>query len=215
MPIKTRISALVFGCCLSVSPAFGVSLYPTDDGFVDYNPTPSIGTGYSILNWFPTVVTGSYAATGSWQRGFVLFDISSLWGYNLAAGSATYDFYSFGFSGAGLYFVNSDSASISGMSSWLPGPFIAGLDSSIGWKSYDVTALLRTSITSHAPYFGFVFNTIVGFGSGSLAATEDTQGRGSFLNVADTAPEPASLLMSSGGILMVAWLIWRTRRLRV
>ena len=211
------VIAWVFAACLTISAAFAGTIQPTDDGSAgrDWYSNPNY---YWVDNGGATV--GSFHDGGNRDslRGVVIFDISSLWGSTLAAGSATYDFYSYGFSGVQLQYANAGGAAVTTGYAQAGGTYIATLDGTTGWESFDVTSLLQASISANQHYVSFIFPATVNYGSGSLAAIEDTQGRGSYLSVtgagADiTSPEPASIALSAGGILMGAGLIWWRKRI--
>jgi len=143
----------------------------------------------------------------------VFFDINSLVGSTLDPGSVSYHFYSFGFSGVSLQYANVSGTELTTAYGQLSGSPVASLDGTTGWRAYDVTSLLQSSIDTNHRYVALVFNATTNYGGGSLAAVDDSANRGSYLTTpgGDAVPEPTTLALGSFGLVSV-WILRRRRR---
>lgn len=161
---------------------------------------------YSSPNYYwvdtssPTV-NSNHDGSSRWSyRGVAIIDISSLAGQILAPNSVSFNFYSFGFSGTQLQHLNSDpGAQVTTSFAQATGTFIASLDETEGWKSYDVTNLIQSDINNGFMHVGFIFPAVVNYGGGAFASSEDTLGRSAYLSV-PTVPEPSSIIALVGGL---------------
>ena len=212
--ISRAIVTLAFATFLAAPGAVAGILQPTDDGSAgrDWYSNPN---SYWLTNGASTIGSSHDGGSRWLTRGAVIFDISSLWGTTLAAGSATYDFFSYGFNGVQLQYANAGGAAVTAGYANAGGTYIPTLDGTTGWVGFDVTSLLQSSIDANQHYVSFVFPATANYGGGSLAAIEDTQGRGSYLSIAGSdvgVPEPTSIVLAAGGFLLVAGLLRRPRR---
>lgn len=187
--------------CGAVS-AFGTVIYPAPDadGMVgrDWWSSPNY---YWVDNTSPTVVAYHDGDSRWWYRGMVIFNISSLAGQTLDPNSASYHFYSYGFSGVSLQYVSNVGSTITTAYGQIAGTPISALECGEGWMSFDVTPYIQSSINDGHQNVAFVLNATRNYGGGSLASVEDALGRGSYLNV---VPEPASLaLLCAGGLALI------------
>ncbi len=211
--ISRAIVTLAFATFLAAPGAVAGILQPTDDGSGGRDWYS--GAYYWLDNGGATVASWHNGGNRQLLRGAVIFDISSLWGTTLAAGSATYDFFSYGFNGVQLQYANAGGAAVTAGYANAGGTYIPTLDGTTGWVGFDVTSLLQSSIDANQHYVSFVFPATANYGGGSLAAIEDTQGRGSYLSIAGSdvgVPEPTSIVLAAGGFLLVAGLLRRPRR---
>jgi len=132
-----------------------------------------------------------------WHRGLVIINISSLAGTTVE--SATFNFYSNGFSGSSLQYAGQTAAALSTAYGQISGTTIASLDGSTGWLSYDVTTYIQTAVANGYQNIGFVFNATTNYGGGSIASSES--GNAAYL---DVIPEPATIiLIGFGGFFVV------------
>jgi len=129
-----------------------------------------------------------------WYRGLVIIDISSLAGQTIE--SATFNFLSNGFNGVQLQYNDGVGAELVTGYGQIGGTYIANLDGTTGWLSYDVASFIQTSVNNGSHYAGFVFYATLNFGGGSLASSES--GNAAYLNV---IPEPATIAILGFGVL--------------
>lgn len=129
-----------------------------------------------------------------WYRGLVIINISSLAGQTID--SATFNFYSNGFSGVNLQYAGSTGPVLTTAYGQISGENIASLDGDTGWQSYDVTSYVQSGINNEYQNIGFVFNAVVNFGGGSIASSET--GNAAYLKV---VPEPATVSLLGLGTL--------------
>lgn len=209
VPLKrTWMRSLALASCLlalSATSAFALTLssFGASDGYA----------GRSWYGWYGTWTDTAGTEIPFWHngsnrelgRGIVIIDISSLAGETLADDSATFNFYSYGISGTSLQYYDSSSLTstvVGGAANWT-GIQIADLTSSTsaGWYSFDVTDLLNNSLANSKTYVAFVFNVVVNYGGGSIAASENTAGLGPYLEVQTApVPEPGGLLLIGTGL---------------
>lgn len=151
---------------------------------------------YSSPNFYwvdgTAAMVNAYHDGGSrwWYRGLVIIDITQLVGMTLDPNSATFNFYSNGFSGTALQYAANIGPALSTAYGQISGSNIAALDGTTGWISFDVTSLVQGSINVGAQNIGFVFNATTNYGGGSAASVES--GRVAYLQV---VPEPSLALM--------------------
>ena len=165
---------------------------------------------YWVANDAQTIDVAHYGDMRWWYRGLVIFDISSLMGQTLAANEANLNFYSFGFSGVTLQYGGGTGPEVVTGYGQISGTYIAALDGTEGWKSFDVTSFVQSGITAGYQNIGFVFNATTNYGNGSLAASEDALGRGAYLQVGSASntdvPEPTTTLLVGTGLLALVGL---------
>lgn len=143
-------------------------------------------------------------------RGAVIIDISSLAGATLAPNSASFNFYSLGIGGTSLQHLDGDPGAVvtTGFAT-TGGTQIASLELGEGWQSYDVTDLISGDIAAGRGHVAFIFNVVTNYSGGSIAASEDSQGRGAYLEV---VPEPNSALSLAVGFPAALWRLRRRKR---
>lgn len=202
--MKHAVAMVAFILALSagVSSAFGTTLYTAGAGDGaggrDWYSNPNY---YWVDNTSATIDL-MHAGPDRWStRGMVIFDISSLAGSILAPASASFNFYSFGFSGVSLQYGGNPGPTVTTAAAGAGGAAIAPLEYGEGWLSFDVTPSVQSGIDAGNPYLGFVFNAVVNYGGGSLAASEDPLGRGAYLQI---VPEPATMTMLALGLVGLA-----------
>lgn len=199
---KTSMFLLAILMFSAITSASAVKLYTTADGDGSAGRDASSNPNYYWADTSnPKVGSDYYIEYKEIIRGVAIIDITSLAGQTLGANSATFNFYSFGYTGTQLHHYNSDPGTTVTSGFWsATGTVIADLDNVEGWKSYDVTSLLQSDINNGFKNVGFIFPTIVNTGSGSFAGFEDVQGRGAYLDIA-AVPEPASIIALAGGLI--------------
>lgn len=199
-----------------------MSLFALCPGAIgSYIYTQGAADGMAGRDWYSTpnyywVETGSgtvqayHDGDNRWSyRGMIIFDITSLDGVTLEPGTGTLNFYSFGFSGVALQYYGPTGAEVTTAYGQAAGTTIASLPGGEGWLGYDVTSYLQSGIDANADYIGFVLNATVNFGGGSIAASEDSLGRGAFLQI---IPEPGTLPTVIALLIVGGVAIYRRKR---
>lgn len=206
---------LILAMGAMAQPVSTTKLYTSGDG------DGSAGRDwYSRPNYYWTTLDGptvdsSHDGGSRWSnRGAVIIDISSLAGQTFEPGSVTFNFYSFGYTGTQLQHIDGDPGAVvtTGFAQ-AGGSYIADLDATEGWKSYDVTSFIQSDVNNGYGHVGFIFPTVVNYCGGSIAASEDSQGRGAYLEYSHPAPvpEPGSLVSLAVGLPGLAAMFFKKR----
>jgi hypothetical protein len=193
----------------------------------------NLGSGYVTTSNAATISTYWY-----WQHimvpvqyydikyryGIAEIPISSLAGMNLTGASVTFHFYNTSselsrtldsvtggrFEGDGVvtqadYARARDPNRVS-LISYATGGYLG-----LGWSSIDASSYIQAQLASGYNWASFYFMPYVDGNTGNIAAAEDSQGRGAYLEVVPV-PEPSSLLALFAGASCIGGMIIRRRK---
>lgn len=218
---KTAVLCLAILCLAFVaSPASAVRIYTpaAGDGYVEYRQN------WGDVSW--AVVSNSSAITvdnsgdgyrySTIKKGCIEIPISSLSSWGFSGAQFTLSFFVLSadtYDGVGLYGGRYEEDGVITQDDYNLGNCVglANLMNTTGWVNIDVTSYIRAQLTSGYSWASFRFQSPAWYNTLSLAAAEDAQGRGSFLE-ATPVPEPSSLLALVAGISGLGGMIIRRRK---
>lgn len=196
---------------LSISSAASVTrIYTTasSDGVI----AAEAGDQSAIID--SPILSTQYPGTSSYQSFIIIeFPIASLQGKTLEAGSTTLNLYSLGIQNAILSRLEFDGDGIIDWDDWYGHQLITVNPLNCPaetWYSMDVTSHLQAQIDAGYNWAGFVIHAKYGDPASSIAAYEDAQGRGAYLEI--VAAEPSGYLVLLVGVTGICSALVRRRR---
>lgn len=214
---RTAFIFLIIVCAaLFSSAALAERIYTTGagDGILDQTYDHGVGgitavTGSQVLDCLYQVHmpidNPNYLNVN--RKAVLLFPMASLASMPAESFVASLHFYSFGMNNVTLYGIISDDGIVEDSDWYGTNVPIGALTNSEGWESVDVTQSIWWQLDVGAQWADLRF----AYGAGSLAASEDAEGRGAYLEI-NPVPEPSGLLALLAGVSGLGAMIIRRRK---